>query len=136
VLLGNQYDREMQALHPSGNEVEMILTQRDGTPSGLLRIQPGALEGAAMAWLYLRKPAYYESGDFRKGLRFLFQQAGNAGSLSGAGALLIPAGPQEAGLRGLLESLGAARAGAQREALYLHGTYHDVDLYLLKLSAL
>jgi len=136
VLMANQYNREMDALHPTGREIEMLIIRRNGTPIGLLKLRPLAMPGTAFGWIYLRNKDDYHSSDIRKGLRFLLKETANSGGFESARRLTIPAGPGEDGLRSLLEAVGATHIGTQREALYLHGAYHDVDLYTIALDRL
>ncbi len=130
ILLATTYEREMDALHPQGMEQEMILTKRDGTAIGLLRIGPDRLPDVAQAAIYLHDPAHYEAEDIRKGLRLVL---GEAGKQQGLRRVVTHAPDRDAPLHALLTALGFQKAGTQREALFLHGRYHDVSVYALDL---
>jgi len=126
MLLATEYDREMASLHPQGPDTEMIITRKDGTPIGLFRVRPWPIPGAAWGWVYMRDPKDYDAADVRKGFRALLEQAGNAHSLR---RLVVPAMAQEAHLCAFLETAGFELEGTQREALFLHRQYHDVQIY-------
>lgn len=126
MFMATRYDREMDSLHPQGMDREMMLLRRNGEPIGLFKFRPDRVAGAAQAWLYLRKPADYASRDIAKGIRFLMKEASGQQSLR---RITVPAADHETGLQGLLESVGMAREGTLREALYLHGAYRDVHIY-------
>ena len=128
LLVTNQYDREMDALHPQGFEQEFVITPSSGAPIGLLRIRPLSLDGAAMAWLYFHNPADYQSAATRRGFRNLLDLLPSQQSIK---RLLTPCGPSDAGLPLFLQASGFERAGNQRQSLYLHGAYHDVQWYTL-----
>lgn len=126
LLMATRYDREMDALYPKGYEFEFLLLRRNGAPMGLLRVRPLPAPGAAMAWIYLRNAADYGDAGTVKSLRFLLGEAGKAQGLQ---RLVVPCGPFDAGLGDLLRGAGFTPAGAQREALYLRGKYHDVTWF-------
>jgi len=126
VLLATAYDREMDSLHPRGIDHELMLIRKDGTPLGLFKIRPERFPGTASAWVYMRDESDYASESVRKSLRAILQEAGGQQSIR---RLRVPTSPKEQALQGLLESIGFARTGTQREALYLHGSYHDVTVY-------
>ena len=126
VLLATAYDREMDSLHPRGIDHELMLIRKDGTPLGLFKIRPERFPGAATAWLYMRDEADYASGAMRKGFRAILREAGGQQSVK---RLTVPTSPNEQALRAFLEAIGFVRTGTQREALYLHGAYHDVTFY-------
>lgn len=127
LLLTTQYDREMDALHPRGAEQEFVLTRPDGRPCGLLRIRPEGANGLAWAWLYLRDKREYAEAGIRRTLRNLLKETAHSQQLR---RVLIPVTTAETELAGCLEAIGFVCAGTQRQALYLHGAYQDVRLYL------
>ncbi len=127
LLLATRYDREMDALHPRSYEQEFMITDRAGAPMGLIKIRPDRLAGLASAWLYLRRGEDYAADGVRSALRMLLREA-----LKGRGLkrVIAPAGPKEDALAACLEAIGFQAAGTAREALYLHGQYHDVRLFV------
>ena len=128
LLLATVYDREMDALHPQTLEQEMVLTRRDGTAFGFLRLGPGDVAGVAQAWVFMKDPADYDSEEVRKGFRLLLGEAGKDQQLR---RIVIPAADREPALHRFLEALGFSKAGTFREALYLHGQFHDVSVFAL-----
>ena len=92
----------------------------------VMETRPLPAPASAMAWIYLRKPADYADELVRKSFRFLL---GEAGKQQGLKFLSVPCGPFDTGLADFLAATGFTPAGAQREALYLRGTYHDVAWY-------
>ena len=128
LLLATRYDREMDSIHPHGIDQELLLTRRDGTPMGLLKIRPGPWAATAQAWLYLRLDADYRDSGIRKSFRYLLREVA---AQHGLRRLIVPAGPGEEELAGFLEAIGFQCAGVQREALYLHGAYHDVRIFMI-----
>ncbi len=132
LLLATRYDREMDALHPRSYEQEFMITDRGGAPMGLIKIRPDRLAGLAGVWFYLRKEEDYASDGVRSALRLLLREA-----LKGRGLkrLIAPAGPREDALAGCLQAIGFQAAGTAREALYLHGQYHDVRLFVCEAEA-
>ncbi len=126
MRMSTRYDREMDALHPRTYQQEFLLTSRQGAPVGLLRIRPEQRKGAAQAWLYLHRKADLESKQVRKSFQGLLREIGAREALQ---SVTVPVGPEEDPLAALLESAGFTHAGTQREALYLHGRYHDVRVY-------
>ena len=130
VLLATTYDREMDALHPRGIEQELMLTRRNGEPLGLFKIRPEPLPGVAQGWIYMHAEANYASESVRKGFRAIIEEAGAQQAVT---RLTVSAAPHETGLRAFLEGVGFDHAGDMREALYLHGAYHDVAVYRLAL---
>lgn len=133
AFVATKYEREMDALHPQSIEQEMLLTRKDGTPFGLLKVRPDKNQGTATAWLYFRKESDYASPDIRKGLVFLLKQAAQQ---QGLRRVTVPAAEHETPLQQFLESCGFLREGTLREALYLHGQYRDVHVYGVTISAL
>lgn len=132
VMLATAYDREMEALHPQGIEQELVLLHRDGTPFGLLKLRPDRLPGNALGWLYMRKETDYASDTIRKGFRAILDEAGGQQAVR---RVTVPVAPWEQGLAAFLEATGFTRQGAQREALYAHGRYHDVAVFTTDLQA-
>ncbi|MFO7974321.1 MAG: GNAT family protein, partial [Candidatus Hydrogenedentota bacterium] len=133
AFVATKYEREMDALHPQSIEQEMVLTRKDGTPFGLLKVRPDKGQRTATAWVYFRKEADYASSEIRKGLVFLLKQAAQQQELR---RITVPAADYEAPLQQFLESCGFSREGTLREAIYHHKRYHDVHIYGVTLSAL
>mgnify|MGYP000608737136 FL=1 len=131
LLMASQYDREMDALHPLGIEQEFLLLRRKGDPFGLLKIRPEAMPGAAMAWIYFRNPRDYAEEKVRTSFRYMLREAF---AQQGIRRMLIPVGPGEHALADFLTAVGFAPCATLREALYLHGAYHDVRLYAAALD--
>ena len=92
----------------------------------------GRFPGTAQAWIYLRNEGDYASDSIRKSFRFLLKEAG---AQQGIRRITVPTGPSEQALAAFLEAIGFARAGVLREALYLHGRYHDVTVFDLAFDA-
>lgn len=128
LLLGTKYDREMDSLHPLGLEQELVLTRRDGTPLGLLKVRPTPIPGHAHAWLFMANEADYAAPEVRKGFKLILDQTTNQ---QGMRSLVVFAAENETGLHAFLEDAGLRLAGIQREALYLHGAYRDIRAYSL-----
>ena len=127
LLLATRYDREMDALHPRAYEQEFMITDRAGAPMGLVKIRPDRLAGLANVWLYLRRGEDYAADGVRTGLRALLREALKGRAVK---RLIAPAGPKEDGLAACLQAIGFQPAGTARKALYLHGQYHDVRLFV------
>jgi RimJ/RimL family protein N-acetyltransferase len=125
-MLGTKYDREMDALHPRTWEQEFMITERGGAPLGLIKFRPDRLPNVAWAWLHLRRETDYSSDAVRSGLRHLLRETAKG---RGINKLFTPVGPKEDALAALLQAVGFQPTGALREALYLHGKYHDVRLF-------
>ncbi|HOJ32777.1 MAG TPA: SPASM domain-containing protein [Candidatus Hydrogenedentes bacterium] len=128
LLLATVYEREMDALHPQTLEQEMVLTRRNGDPIGLLRISPDKFPGVAHVAVFLHNPAEYASPDIRKGCRLLLREAGKQQALR---KILVYAGDHEPHLHEFLRALDLEPLGTLREALFLHGKYHDVTVFAL-----
>jgi uncharacterized protein len=126
VLMTTQYDREMDALHPQGQQQELMLIHPDGTPFGLFRVKPERVKGAADLAIYFRNDEDYGADRIRKGIQTLIKQAGGQQDLR---RLTTSVTDAETGLQQFLEALGFKREGTLREALFLHDAYHDVHLY-------
>jgi len=131
VLITNHYDREMDAVHPKGYEQEFLLTSSKGSPMGLLRLRPMLVGGAAQAWLYFHDATEYQSSATRKGFRNLIDLLPSQQSFT---RLLVPAGPKDGGLALFLQAAGFQSAGIQRDALFLHGGYHDLQWFSMELK--
>ncbi len=131
LFMGTRYDREMDALHPRGYEQEFVLLRKNGAPLGLLKLRPEKQPGAAQLWLYLREARDYKSETIRKSFRYLLKEAGSQQSFR---QLQVAVGADESELADFLNGVGFTAAGVLREALYLHGAYHDVTLYALSLK--
>lgn len=125
LLVATEYDREMNALHPTSADQELILT-RKGEDIGLLKIRPTHDPGGAWAWLYFRNPDHYQASDIQRGIKLLVGEAVKGQSIR---SVIAPAMESETGLQALLESLGFQRQGTQREAIFLHSKYHDIHIY-------
>lgn len=132
MFMATRYDREMDSLYPREYEHEFLLLRKTGAPMGLLRVRPERLPGTARVWVYLRDPADYADRGARQGLRHLLEEAAKQQALR---RITVPAGPREDALAAFLEALDFNREGVEREALYLHGRYHDVRIYGLTLQA-
>ena len=104
-----------------------------GEPMGLLKVRPERFQNAAQAWLYLHDQADYASDTVRRGFRAILQEAGGQQSIS---RLTIPASSKEQGLQAFLQAVGFTQLGTLRQALYLHGAYHDVQLFGIRLEDL
>ncbi len=131
LLLATVYEREMDALHPQTLEQEMVISRRNGQSIGLFRIAPDKVSGVAHAAVFLRDASDYMSPEIQKGCRLLLEEAGKQQTLR---RVLTQAGEHEPPLHEFLRSLGFERVGTQREALYLHGRYHDVGVYALTIT--
>ena len=128
ILLGTQYDREMDSLHPLGMDQELILIRRNGSPFGLLKVRPTAIPGHAFAWVFMADEADYAAADVRKGFQLILEQAVTQ---QGMHSLLVFAAANETGLQDFLAHAGLVHAGTQRDGLYLHGKYRDIEAYSL-----
>ncbi|MCP4640876.1 MAG: hypothetical protein GY851_10600, partial [bacterium] len=81
LLLATRYDRQMDALHPKGTELEMILLRKNGDTLGLVKLRPERVPGTAKGWVYLHDEADYASEDVRKGFRTILKEAGGQQSI-------------------------------------------------------
>jgi uncharacterized protein len=131
LLVGTQYDREMDSLHPSGLEQEFMMVRKTGESFGLLKLRPDRFPSAATAWIYIHRDEDYVAEDVRRGFRTLLNEAGRSQDLR---RLTVPVTPFEPSLAQFLQAVGFEREGTQREALYLHGEYHSVDVYGMTLQ--
>lgn len=125
AMLATRYDREMDALHPRGVAREMVLTRRNGTPCGLLRLRPDR-SGVIWVALYLHDEKEYADKGVRDSLRLLL---GEFMKQPPSRCILAPAASHEPALAACLEAIGFRRAGMLREALYLHGAYKDIAVF-------
>lgn len=126
MFLSTEYDREMDALYPPAYEQELMLLRKTGAPFGLLRVRPEPIPGTARAWVYFRREEDYAGAGIRRSFRTVLGEAAGQQKLR---RVNVPAGPNETALAAFLESIGFALEGVEREALYLHGAYHDVRVY-------
>ncbi len=133
LLLATKYDREMDVLHSRGIDQELVLIRKNGEPFGLLKVRPERFPGTAWGWVYMRDEADYASEGIRKSFRFILEEAGAEQAIR---RLLVLATPTEKSLREFLQAVGFEPKGALREALYLHGAYHDVAVYGISLDQL
>jgi radical SAM protein with 4Fe4S-binding SPASM domain len=126
VLSVTRYEREMAALHPRGLEQEMIVTRKDGTPVGLLRLSPDMAPKTAQVAVFLHDPALYASDEMRRGFRTLLQEGGKLQDIT---RIVTRADRRDRPLAEFLEALGFKEAGIEREALFLSNARHDVTVY-------
>lgn len=126
TLLGAQYDREMDALHPAPGSQELLITGRGGRPMGLVRMAPGTPPGTGWLWLYMRRGEDYASEPLRAALREFAEQALAKTELK---RIVAPAASGEEGLAECLSAAGFSPAGVLRSALFLQGAYHDVKIF-------
>ncbi len=128
LLLAARYDREMDALHPRDVARELALTRHNGQPLGLLKIRPDTTgTGLAWAWLYMRDSAVYAESGVRRALRALLAETSRSHELQ---RILVPVTVPESELADCLQAIGFRQHGTQRQALYLHGEYRDVQIFL------
>ena len=132
VFIGNQYEREMDALHPRADEFELLLLHRNGTPAGLFKLQPDVKTGIADVFLYLHAPSDYASSRVRRGFREILRQTAGERSLR---RLHVYAAPWEAPLQEFLAALGCRPLGNLSEAIYTQGRYHDAAVFELNVTA-
>ena len=124
----------MDALHPGGLDNEFVLLRKSGQAFGLFKMRPDLSQpGLARGWLYFRKQADYASDSIRKGFRAILKETGGQQAFK---RLSIPVSHQEPGLAAFLEAVGFRQDGVLREALYLHGGYHDVAMYSILMDQL
>jgi len=133
ILMATKYDREMDSLHPRGIDQELMLLRKDGTPLGLFKVRPDRIPGAAQAWVYLDDENDYAADTIRKGFRALLKEASGQQAIR---RLTVPTAPWENALQTFLEAVGFTREGMLREALYLHGRYHDVTVFSIAADTL
>ncbi|MCX5768681.1 MAG: GNAT family N-acetyltransferase [Candidatus Hydrogenedentes bacterium] len=128
VYLATKYDREMDSLHPRGIDQELMLLRKSGEPFGLLKLRPKWVGGAVTVWLYMRDEADYEADAIRKSFRAILKEAAGQSTVR---QIVVPVSAKEKPLRDFLVAIGFQPLGILREALYLHGSYHDVSLYAI-----
>jgi len=126
ALTATRYDREMDALHPPPYRREWILTRMNGTPCGLLKLQPVPEKQMARAWLYLHDEELYAKSALQHTLQTLLSELCREGQLR---HILTPVTANETKLAAALTTAGFVHAGTERESLYLQGVYQDVDIY-------
>jgi uncharacterized protein len=126
LFTATKYDREMDSLHPTGIEQEMVLTRRDGTALGLARIRPDRVPGAVTMWLYFRNAEDYLSQEVQKGLKNLIEEALKQQDIR---RVSVPVIETERALIDMLCAIGFEHEGTQRKALYLDRAYCDVVYY-------
>lgn len=131
VFVGNQYEREMDALHPRADEFELMLLRRNGGPVGLFKLRPDVQTSVAEAYVYLHAPADYASSKVRRGFREILRQTAGERSLR---RLQVYAAPWEAPLQEFLTALGCRPAGTLREAIYTRGRYFDAAVFELDMT--
>jgi uncharacterized protein len=122
----NQYDREMDALHPRPGEFETLLLHKNGDPFGLFKIRPDTFPGVAEGFLYFHDADAYDSDAVRKSFRMVLKEASGQQAIQ---RLTVAAAIWEEGLMRFLEGVGFTREGVLREAIYARGKYHDVVAY-------
>ena len=132
LCLATRYDREMDSLHPRGIEQEFVIVNRRGVPLGLLKVRPDHLPGVARVWVFFEDKSIYEQGTLRKSFAQILKEAAKQGMFK---ALIASSGPGDGALGDFLASVGFETLGVEREALFLHDSYHDVQLYRLALDA-
>ena len=133
IFIANQYDRELDALHPRPLEFESLLIHKNGKPFGLFKVRPDILPGVADGYIYFHEPEAYASDGVRRSFRMLLKEASAQQSLR---SLMVPAAPWETELHAFLEAAGFTREGVQREALYTKGVYNDLFTYRLRADTL
>lgn len=131
MFLATQYDREMDSIHPRGIEQELMAVSRRGEPIGLLKIRPEPRTNLARVWVYLRDSRHYADPGLRRSFGRILAEAAGHEAFS---TLLAAAGPGDPGLGAFLEALGFQHAGTEREALFLHDAYHDIELYVWRVA--
>jgi RimJ/RimL family protein N-acetyltransferase len=130
MFLATNYDREMDSLHPRGIEQELMIVSRRNEPLGLLKLRPEQRLGMARVWFFLKDPAGYGDSGLRKSFGHILKEAAGQTTFS---TLVAAAGPGDPGLAEFLESLGFTRAGTERQALFVHDAYRDVEVYTLRM---
>jgi hypothetical protein len=128
ALLNTQYNREMDALHPQALEQEMVVIERSGAPVGLVKLTPDLMPGTARAYVYLHDADAYASEAVRKSFRLMLGEMSKQQEFQ---RLILRAAEREPALQGFATALGFQKAGVEREALFLHGTRHDVGVFIL-----
>ena len=132
ISVASEYEREMDAIHPWPLEHELMLIRKDGTPMGLFKLCPDRTPGLADGFVYFRNESDYESAALQRSFRAVLKEASVQQSIR---RLLVPTAPWESGLQVFLERVGFVRAGAEREAMFCRGAYHDVQIFSLTAEA-
>lgn len=130
MFLATCYDREMDSLHPRGIEQELMIVSRRNEPLGLLKLRPDQRTGVARVWFFLADPAGYGDSGLRKSFGHILKEAAGQAAFS---TLIAAAGPGDPGLGEFLEALGFRHAGTERQALFVHDGYHDLEVYTLRM---
>jgi len=130
MFLATTYDREMDSLHPRGIEQELMIVSKRNETLGLLKLRPEPRLGMARVWFFLKDPAGYAESGLRKSFGYILKEAAGQTTFN---TLIAAAGPGDPGLGDFLKALGFQHAGSERQALFVHDAYHDVDVYTLKL---
>jgi hypothetical protein len=130
MFLATCYDREMDSLHPRGIEQELMIVSKRNEPIGLLKLRPEPRLGMARVWFFLKDPARYGDSGLRKSFGYILKEAAGQATFS---TLIAAVGPGDPGLDDFLKALGFQHAGSERQALFVHDAYHDIDVYTLKL---
>jgi radical SAM protein with 4Fe4S-binding SPASM domain len=126
ILTTTIYDREMDATHPRSGIQEYVLTEKNGTPCGLIKMQHDPIRQLGHLWLYMHEPASYGRPALVTTLKKLMDQLAGLPRLR---HLLVFATEKETELMATLEILGFQKAGIQREALYRRGRYESVQVF-------
>ncbi len=130
MFLATNYDREMDSLHPRGIEQELMIVSRRNEPLGLLKLRPESRLGMARVWFFLKDPAGYGDSGLRKSFGHILKEAAGQSTFN---TLIAAAGPGDAGLGDFLKALGFQHAGTERQALFVHDAYHDIEVYTLRM---
>jgi uncharacterized protein len=130
MFMATRYDREMDSLHPRGDEQEFILLSKNGGAMGLLKIKPGPWHETAQAAIYFHNATDYASPVVQRSFRSIIAESLRS---RGIRRVTVAVGPNEEPLASFLEALGAREEGQIREALFLHGRYHAVRVFGLTL---
>ncbi len=130
MFLATNYDREMDSLHPRGIEQELMIVSRRNEPLGLLKLRPETRLGVARVWFFLKDPAGYADSGLRKSFGHILKEAAGQAAFK---TLIAAAGPGDPGLGDFLKALGFQHAGTERQSLFVHDVYHDIDVFTLKM---
>lgn len=130
MFLATCYDREMDSLHPRGIEQELMIVSKRNEPLGLLKLRPEPRTNIARVWFFLADPSGYGDSGLRKSFGHILKEAAGQAAFS---TLVAAAGPGDPGLGDFLEALGFKHAGTERESLFVHDGYHDLEVYTLRM---
>lgn len=130
MFLATCYDREMDSLHPRGIEQELMIVSKRNEPLGLLKLRPEPRTNIARVWFFLADLAGYGDSGLRKSFGHILKEAAGQAAFS---TLVAAAGPGDPGLGDFLEALGFKHTGTERESLFVHDGYHDLEVYTLKM---